>query len=170
LVVVADLTGRTDEEPLSTVGEKDKEAKLQRFVSMYLTGQFGKFLIAGGLAALANFASRFAFEPLLGFWGSVVAAFGVGFMSGFILNKLMVFPASGKRLREEMGWFLLFNALSFPVVLGASVILNAYVLGRWLPPNLSEAGAHGIAIILPVFVNFAAHKFVTFRDGAGGSN
>ena len=143
---------------------------LQRLLSMYLTGQFGKFLIAGGLAAMANFGSRFAFEPWLGFRGGVVAAYGVGFLTAFILNKLFVFPASGKRLREEMGWFFLFNALAFPVVLGAAIVLNAYVFGRWLPAKLAESGAHGVAIMLPVFVNFAAHKFVTFREwkGEGG--
>jgi len=137
---------------------------LQRVISLYFTGQFGKFLVAGGLAALMNFASRFAFEPGLGFWGGVVAAYGVGFLTAFSLNKAFVFPVSGRPLREEMGWFFLFNALAFPIVVGASVILNAYVLGRWLPENLSQAGAHGIAIMLPVFVNFAAHKFVTFRN------
>ncbi len=137
---------------------------MQRVISFYFTDQFGKFLVAGGLAALANFASRFAFEPGLGYLGGVIAAFGVGFLTGFVLNKVFVFPASGKALHEEMGWFFLFNALAFPVVIGASIVLNAYVLGRWLPENLSQAGAHGIAIMLPVFVNFAAHKFVTFRD------
>ena len=138
-----------------------------RLLSLYLTGQFGKFLIAGGLAALANFASRFAFEPFLGFWGAVAAAYGIGFLTAFVLNKLFVFPASGKRLRVEMSWFFLFNALAFPLVLGASFVLNAYVLGRWLPQKLSETGAHGIAIMLPVFVNFVAHKLVTFRGTEG---
>jgi putative flippase GtrA len=140
------------------------EPALQRLISLYLTGQFGKFLIAGGLAALANFASRFAFEPWFGFWGGVAAAYGVGFLTAFFLNRAFVFPASGKPLREEVGWFFLFNALAFPVVLGASVVLNTYVLRRWFPEKLSESGAHGIAIMLPVFVNFAAHKFITFRD------
>lgn len=137
---------------------------MQRLFSLYLTRQFGKFLVAGGLAALANFASRFAFEPQLGFWASVVAAYGVGFLTAFFLNKAFVFRASGKPLHKEIGWFFLFNALAFPVVVGASIVLNAYVFGRWLPENLSQAGAHGIAIMLPVFVNFAAHKFVTFQD------
>jgi putative flippase GtrA len=130
---------------------------------LYLTGQFGKFLLAGGFAALANFLSRFAFEPRLGFSASVVAAYGVGFLTAFALNKAFVFPASGRPLHEEMGWFFLFNALAFPVVVGASVALDAYVLGRWLPQSLSQAGAHAIAIMLPVFINFAAHKFITFR-------
>ena len=137
---------------------------MQRLLSLYLSGQFGKFLIAGGLAALANFVSRFGFELWFGFWGSVVAAYGVGFFTAFFLNRAFVFPASGKPLHEEMAWFFLFNALAFPVVLGASIALNSYVLGPWLPPQLSEAGSHAIAIMLPVFVNFAAHKFITFRD------
>ena len=29
--------------------------------------------------------------------------------------------------------------------------------------NVSEACAHAVGIALPVFVNFVAHKFVTFR-------
>ena len=57
-----------------------------------------------------------------------------------------------------MGWFFLSNALAFPVVLGASVILNAYVLGHWLPPQLSESLAHGIAIMLPVFRSTARNS------------
>lgn len=113
---------------------------MQRLVAVYFTGQFGRFLIVGG-----------------------VAAFGVGFLSAFILNKVFVFPASGKPLREEMGCFFLFKALAFPVVLGASILLNAHVLGPWLPAKPSEAVAHAIAVISPVFVNFAAHKFITFR-------
>lgn len=122
------------------------------------------FLIAGGCAALANFASRFAFEPSLGFRGAVAAAYGVGLVVAFTLNRAFVFPASGKPLHTEVGWFCLFNALAFPVVISASILLNAYAFGPLLPQGPSETLAHGIAILLPVFANFAAHKFVTFRD------
>lgn len=137
---------------------------MQRLYSLYRTDQFGKFLIAGGLAALANFTARFALEPLLGFLQSVIAAFAVGFLVAFLLNKIFVFPASGKPLRQELGWFFLFNAIAFPVVIGASIFLNIYVFGPWLSQDLSKAAAHGTAIILPVFINFAAHKFITFRS------
>lgn len=135
---------------------------LRRLIGFYLTGEFGRFLLAGGTAAAANFASRFAFQPLLGFNASVVAAYGVGFLTAFFLNRRFVFPASGKPMRQEMAWFFLFNALAFPVVWVASLVLRDLVFGRFLPAAPAEALAHGLAILLPVAVNFAAHKLVTF--------
>ena len=38
---------------------------MRRVISLYLTGEFGKFVLAGGTAAAANFASRFAFDLVL---------------------------------------------------------------------------------------------------------
>jgi len=136
---------------------------LRRLADLYLTGQFGKFLLAGGLAAIANFASRFAFEPFFGFWGAVAAAYGVGFLTAFFLNRRFVFPASGKPMHQEMAWFFLFNALAFPVVLLAAVGLDTYVFSHFLPAPLARAISHGCAILLPVFINFVAHKMVTFK-------
>lgn len=136
---------------------------LRRLASLYLTGQFGKFLIAGGFAAIANFLSRFAFEPFMGFWAAVAAAYVVGFLTAFFLNRVFVFPASGKPLHQEMAWFFLFNALAFPVVILAALGFDRYVFSHFLPEGLTRAISHGCAIILPVFVNFVAHKMVTFK-------
>ena len=135
---------------------------LNRFSSIYFSGQFGKFLLAGGLAAVVNFVSRFAFEPLLGFYGAVAAAYGAGFAVAFLLNRRFVFPASGRPVRHELLWFLFFNALAFPVVVTATILLDAFIFRRVFQAALSEAVAHAIAIMLPVLFNFAAHKFVTF--------
>lgn len=140
------------------------DSGLKRLADLYLTGQFGKFLVAGGFAALANFASRFFFEPFTGFWQAVALAYVVGFLTAFFLNRRFVFPASGKPLHHEMAWFFLFNALAFPVVVFAALGLEHYVFSHFLPLPLARAAAHGCAIILPVFVNFVAHKMVTFRE------
>lgn len=131
---------------------------------MYVTGQFGKFLVAGGLAALANFASGFAFERLMPFAAAVSLAYLVGFVTAFTLNRLFVFPASDKPLHHEIAWFFLFNLIAFPVVLGAAYALDG-LFAPFAPAFLAQAGARGIAIMLPVFVNFAAHKFITFAPG-----
>ncbi|HQS09679.1 MAG: hypothetical protein B7Y12_18310 [Rhizobiales bacterium 24-66-13] len=136
---------------------------MQRLIALYVNGQFGKFLLAGGLAAVTNFASRFGFDLYFNYRVSVSLAYLVGFLTAFTLNRLFVFPASGKALHTEMSWFFLFNALAFPVVLGASVGLDR-LFSPFLPAALAQAGAHAIAIMLPVFVNFAAHKFITFRS------
>lgn len=142
---------------------------LARIVALYFNGQFGRFLLAGGFAAIANFLSRFAFEPFLGFWGAVSAAYGVGFLTAFFLNRRFVFPASGKPLHHEMGWFFVFNALAFPIVLFGAIGLDDYVFSHILPPFFARAVSHGCAIILPVFVNFVAHKLVTFGKTPSGA-
>lgn len=141
---------------------KNSRAKMQRLTSIYFTGQFGRFLVAGGIAATANFASRFAFEATLGFTRAVLAAYGVGFVVAFLLNKRYVFPASGKPISQEIAWFFLFNILALPVTLGASFGLHRYVFSQFLAEGTSKAVSHGVAIILPTFVNFVAHKLVTF--------
>jgi energy-coupling factor transport system substrate-specific component len=133
-------------------------------MSLYLNGQFAKFLAAGGLSAFANFASRIAFEQSFTFWIAVSLAYLVGLATAFTLNRLFVFPASDKPLRYEVGWFLFFNLLPFPLVLGVAYGLDA-LFERFAPAFYAQAAAHGIAIMLPVFVNFVAHKFVTFAPG-----
>jgi putative flippase GtrA len=135
---------------------------MRRVVSLYLTGEFGKFLLAGGTAAAANFASRFAFEPFLPYAGAVAAAYGVGVVTAFTLNRIFVFPASGKPLHHEISWFFLFNLIAFPVVIGASAGLS-WIFGLAVAKSLAQAAAHAIGIMLPAVANFAAHKFITFK-------
>jgi putative flippase GtrA len=135
---------------------------MRKVISLYLTGEFGKFVLAGGTAAAANFASRFGFDLLLPYAGAVAAAYGVGVVTAFTLNRMFVFPASGKKLRHEISWFFLFNLIAFPVVIGASAGL-AWLFGHVVDKPLAQTAAHAIGIVLPAVVNFVAHKFVTFR-------
>ena len=141
---------------------------MQRLLAFYWNGVFAKFLLAGGLAALANFASRIALQPFVGFNPAVALAYLVGFSVAFALNRVFVFPASGKPIRQEMTWFFVFNLIAFPVVLGASVVLRDYVFAPFLPPALAETAAHGCAILVPVVFNFAAHRLVTFAQSSQG--
>ncbi|MFN3522314.1 MAG: GtrA family protein [Phenylobacterium sp.] len=133
-----------------------------RIAALYFTPEFVRFLFAGGLAAAANFLSRFALQPGLGFLGAVFAAYLVGFAVAFVLNRAFVFPNSNRSLRSQIAWFLVFNLAALPVVVGASILLHRYVFGPLMPEALAEALAHGVSILLPVLVNFVAHKLVTF--------
>jgi putative flippase GtrA len=135
---------------------------MRRVISLYLTGEFGKFILAGGTAAAVNFASRFVFEPYMHYAAAVAAAYGVGVVTAFTLNRIFVFPASGKPLHHEMSWFFLFNLIAFPVVIAASAGL-AHLFGLVVAKPLAQAAAHAISIMLPAVANFAAHKFVTFK-------
>jgi putative flippase GtrA len=139
----------------------------RRLAGFYLNGVFAKFLLAGGLAAAANFGSRLALQPVVGFNAAVVLAYLVGFLTAFVLNRAFVFPKSGKSLRREIGWFFLFNLIAFPVVVAAAILLRDYVFSRFLTRGLAETVAHGCAILVPVVFNFAAHRLVTFGVKSG---
>lgn len=140
---------------------------VRRLIAFYLNGVFAKFLLAGGLAAAANFASRLALQPLTGFDAAVVLAYLIGFATAFVLNRAFVFPKSGKSLRQEMGWFFVFNLIAFPVVVVSAVLLRDHVFVHVLPRPLAETVAHGCAILVPVVFNFAAHRLVTFGPRSG---
>lgn len=141
--------------------------RIRRLTAFYVNGVFAKFLLAGGLAAGANFLSRLALQPLTGFNLAVVLAYLVGFGTAFTLNRIFVFPSSGKPMRVEIGWFFLFNLIAFPVVVVSAVLLRDYVFVRFLPRALAETVAHGVSILIPVVFNFAAHRLVTFGNSRG---
>ena len=135
---------------------------LRQLIDFYVNGVFARFLVAGGLAALANFGSRLGLQPFTGFDAAVVLAYLVGFTTAFVLNRAFVFPRSGKPMRVEIGWFFLFNLIAFPVVVVSAILLRDYVFSHFLPRSLAETVAHGVAIMIPVVFNFAAHRLVTF--------
>jgi putative flippase GtrA len=128
-----------------------------------LNRQFPRFLAAGGLAALANFSSRFLFSLFMPFEGAVVMAFLVGLASGFILSRHYVFANSGNALHVQIGYYLLVNLLA----LVQTWLLSVYG-ARWLTPQLglelAQALAHLAGIMLPVFSSYFGHRYFTFKE------
>lgn len=139
-------------------------SRVRRLFAFYVNGVFAKFLVAGGIAAGVNFASRLILQPLLDFGWAVVVAYLIGFATAFALNRIFVFPKSGKPMRVEIAWFLLFNLIAFPVVVVSAILLRDHLFRHFLPASVAETLAHGCSILIPVFFNFAAHRLVTFRS------
>jgi putative flippase GtrA len=136
---------------------------LQPLRSLYLSRQFGRFLLAGGLAALVNWISRFAFNLVMSYAAAIVAAFAVGMTVAFVLNKRFVFPYSQRPVAAEVSFFILFNVAAFPITW-----VTAYVLGEWFLPGLMPrqfalALGHACGVAVPALLNFVLHKFITFR-------
>jgi len=136
---------------------------LQRVASLYLSRQFGRFLLAGGIAALANWLSRFIFNLFMIYAEAIVAAFAVGMVVGFVLNKHYVFPYSRRPVAAEMSFFVLFNLAAFPVVWAIAYVLGERLLPSLLPRQFALALGHGCAVAAPALVNFVLHKAITFR-------
>ena|ERR1044072_1621920 len=136
---------------------------LRRCIAFYWSAQFTRFLAVGGVALLCHWLSRFAFNVIVSYGWAIVLAYAVGIVVAFVLNKLYVFPYSQRSLNFEMSFFVLVNIAAFPVVWIVAYVLGEWILARYLERPVALALAHGFAITLPVLVNYALHKLVTFR-------
>jgi putative flippase GtrA len=136
---------------------------MRRFVAFYMSAQFARFVAVGGIALLLHWLSRFVFNLFMSYGWAIVVAYAIGMLVAFILNKIYVFPTSGRSLNFEMFFFFLVNIAAFPLVWAVAYVLGEWVLIEFMQPQLALALAHGFAITLPVFINYALHKLVTFR-------
>lgn len=125
--------------------------------------QFAIFLLVGGTAAAAQWLSRFAFNAILPYAGAVAAAYGVGVLVAFELNRRFVFPNTMGRRRAQFARFLLVNAVSFTLVWLVSMLLGEILLPKVMERQWGEAVGHGLGILSPVLLSYLLHKHFTFR-------
>jgi putative flippase GtrA len=135
-----------------------------RITSIYLSGQFARFILVGGTAALLHWLSRIAINQFTTFGWAVVLAYPVGIIVAFVLNKLFVFPGSRRSRKFEVSFFFLVNILAFPLVWAIAYILGENILASLMPLQLALAIGHGVGVAAPVLVSFLLHKFITFRE------
>ena len=131
--------------------------------------QFIRFLFTGGIAATANFGSRFIYSLIVDFRIAVVLAFFTGLGTAYILNKLYVFTSSSNPVTHELSWFFLVNMFGLAQTWGLSIYLAEYLLPGKIDPSTAsqetiEAVSHFAGILLPVFTSFVGHKYLTFRE------
>jgi putative flippase GtrA len=125
--------------------------------------RFGLFLVAGGIAAAANYGSRFGFSLWFSYPVAIVLAYLVGMTVAFLLMRQYVFDGRGKALGSQIGRFALVNVLAVLQTLVVSL-----VLARWLLPALgvtqhAEAIAHAVGVAVPVVTSYFGHKLATFK-------
>jgi putative flippase GtrA len=141
--------------------------------SISARSQFAGFLVAGGIAAVANFLSRIAFNFVLGYATSIVLAYMVGMATAFVLNRRSVFAPSGKPLRTEALWFTLVNLLAVAQTLLISLLLADVALPAIGFTEHRREVAHAIGIVVPVVTSYVGHRHLTFgrraRNGSGAS-
>jgi putative flippase GtrA len=126
------------------------------------TRQFVRFLVTGGIAAVANYSSRFLFSEFMRFEYAVILAYLVGMFTAFLLMRQFVFEGRDGSLRSQAFWFTAVNGFALLQTFVVSVGLV------WLLPKVGlrthvEAVAHLIGVITPVFTSFLGHKHLSFR-------
>lgn len=125
--------------------------------------EFARFLVAGGLAALANALSRMAFSLALPLEAAVVLAYLVGMATAFLLMRSRVFPPGEGSVRRQAGRFAAVNALAL-----LQTFVVTLLLARWLLPGMGlgshvEDIAHVIGVAVPIVTSYLGHKHYSFR-------
>lgn len=128
--------------------------------------QFLLFLLAGGIAALANFGSRIAFSLVLPYVTAIVLAYLVGMATAFALNRAFVFTEASNPVAQQAWRFALVNLAAVAQTLAISLLL-----ARWLLPALgivqhAETLAHAVGVVVPVFTSYLGHRHFSFAGGA----
>jgi putative flippase GtrA len=129
----------------------------------FVSKEFLKFLVVGGLAALINFLSRFLYSNMMSFRWAVLVAYITGMVTAFVLSKLYVFEPSGRKLHHEMSYFAIINVFAVLQVWVISVGLAEYVFPATGFEFYPEAVAHFIGISVPAFTSYLGHKYFSFR-------
>lgn len=136
---------------------------LQHFAST----QFLRFLGVGGTAALLHWASRIVLSQWLPFAWAVAAAYAVGMLVAFLLNRRYVFPRSARPAHLQLRDFVVVNLAFFPVVWGATLLLERLLLAAGMT-TYPQAVAHAAAIAIPVLATFLLYKLHAFKDADDG--
>jgi putative flippase GtrA len=130
-----------------------------------VSARFVKFVVAGGLAAVANFGSRILLSSVMPYVPAIVIAYCFGMTVAFLLNRLFVFGDAANRVQEQAVWFVLVNVMAVLQTVAISLLF-----ARWIFPAMdmsfhAETIAHAIGVIVPVFTSYVGHKRLTFRAG-----
>jgi putative flippase GtrA len=122
-----------------------------------------RYLMAGALAAAANYGSRFVFSLWFPFEVAVFLAFLAGLSAGFVLMRHYAFQATHGRVGPQLAKYVAVNLFAL-----VQTLLISSVLARWLLPGLGltsgvEAVAHGVGVAVPVVSSYFGHKLATFK-------
>ena len=137
---------------------------LKKIINDYKNKQFILFIWAGGFAALVNYFSRFIFSLFVTFGIAVILAYITGMITSFVLNKLFVFKNSIHDTKRQFLYFSLVNILAIIQTYIISVGLVYYIFPYYKINYFSEAIAHAIGVIFPVFTSFLGHKYLSFKS------
>ncbi len=133
---------------------------------VFLSKEFLSFLFMGGIAAFANFTSRFVYSLFFSFPYAVSFAYITGMITAFFLFRAFVFIESKNTLSKSIKLFIIVNIFSFVQTWFFSIVLAFYILPSIGIQEFDKAIASAIGISIPAFSSFIGHKYFTFNESA----
>lgn len=127
------------------------------------THQFSKFLLAGGVAAAANFSSRYFLGFYMQYVPSIIFAYLIGMVTAYVICRLFVFESQKNSMFQQISYFTIINIFAVSQTIVVSLLFSDYVLIIINNLSLRESIAHFIGICVPIFTSYLGHKYVTFK-------
>ena len=128
-----------------------------------ISRRFVKFLLAGGIAAIANFGSRIGLSHWIAYVPAIIVAYVIGMITAFVLNRMFVFDTATNSLRNQAWWFTVVNLAAVLQTLIISVALAEHVFPAMRLMAHRETIAHGIGVMVPAITSYVGHKYLSFR-------
>jgi len=125
-------------------------------------GRFGRFVLAGGVAAAANYGSGFMLNFWLPYTWAIVIAYGIGMTVAFFLMRVFVFDATHRPMTSQAWKFAAVNAFALLQTVLVSLCFAKWVFA-YLGEGRAEAAGHLIGVLFPIVTSYIGHRFATFR-------
>lgn len=129
----------------------------------FLSRQFLRFLLTGGIAAAANFLSRIVYDLWLSYSTAIVLAYVTGMIVAFLLARLFVFRDSRQTLHQSLLFFILVNLAAVLQTWGVAMGLSHFLLPVLGVTSFVPEIAHAVGIVVPVFSSYLGHRHWSFR-------
>jgi putative flippase GtrA len=130
---------------------------------MRMASQFMRFLVAGGLAAVANVVSRVGFSHFAPLPVAVVLAYLVGMAVAFVLMRRHVFAPGVAPLSRQISAFALVNLAAVLQTLVVTLVL-ADLMFPWAGVHdHADLVAHVCGVGVPIVTSFIGHRRWSFR-------
>lgn len=129
----------------------------------FLTPQFRRFLITGGIAACVNIGSRMLYDLFMPYSVAIVIAHFTGMAAAYSLARRYVFTDSQREHLEGSLRYAVVNLAGVAQTWLVSMFLGNHALPALGVTRHAHDIAHVIGVGAPVFTSFAAHRYWTFR-------
>ena len=134
-----------------------------KYLSDFFTAEFIGFVVCGVIAAAVNLGSRILFNLVIpSYLIAVILAYGMGMLTAFLLDKILIFKDSNKSTKQQAGGFIIINLLGLLQTVVFSLLFNDIIFPRVGWTLYPETLAHLIGVGIPVFTSYLGHKYISF--------
>lgn len=125
--------------------------------------QFGRFVVAGGIAAAVNVGSRVIYDIWTSYSVAVIMAYATGMVTAFLIARSFVFPKGQNSIARSAMFFVLINLAAVLQTWVVSMVLLKYALPAVGVQRFAPEIAHMVGVAVPMFTSYLGHREWSFR-------